>query len=176
MNSISSRLAAALACAVMTATPVLAYADTIKIPEGTELPMRLEEKLSSKTSSEGDKFAVSLAEDVRLADGTILKKGYRGVGEIIHLKKSGMMGKSGEMNVRLTYLRVGDERIRLRASKGVEGKGNTGNQIVGVVLIGVFAAVIKGHNVDLAQGSSIMAYADQDTELTTPLADPPPAV
>lgn len=163
-------LTAALAAMSLVAGPALA---DVKIAEGTELPMRLEDPLSSKTANEGDRFTVSLAEDVKLEDGTVLHAGYRGVGEVIHAKKSGMLGRSGELNVRLTYFKVGEERVRLRASKGSEGKGNTTNQIVGVVLIGVFAAFIKGHNTEIPKGTLVTAYIDQDATLPTPLPPPP---
>lgn len=68
---------------------------TVKVPEGTEFPMRLEETLSSKSANEGDRFTVSLVDDVKLSDGTVLRGGYRGVGEVVDARNSGMLGKTG---------------------------------------------------------------------------------
>jgi hypothetical protein len=163
-------ISAALA-ATMAFAPVLACADT-KVPEGTEFPIRIEDALSSKTATEGDRFTISLTEDVKLPDGTVLKAGYRGVGEVAVAEKNGMMGKSGKLSLRVNYLKVGDERIKLRATKASEGKGNTGNQVVGVIFLGVFAA-FKGHSVEIPKGTKITAFADQDTDLVTPVAPPP---
>ena len=87
-----------------------------------------------------------------------------------------MLGKTGKLNVRLNYLKVGDERIRLRASKSVQGAHNTGAQVVTVVLVGVFAGFIKGKNTEIPRGTMITAFADQDTTLATPLPPPPPEV
>ena len=148
----------------------------VKVPEGTEFPMRLEDSLSSKTAHEGDRFTVTLTDDVRLADGTILRAGYRGVGEVVNAEKSGMLGKTGKLNLRLSYLKVGDERIRLRASKASQGKHNTGAQVVTVVLVGVFAGFIKGKNTQIPKGTMFSAFSDQETVLPTPLAPPPPDV
>lgn len=156
----------------MALAPVLACADT-KVPEGTEFPVRIEEPLSSKTSNTGDRFTISLVGDVTLPDGTVLKAGYRGVGEVADAQKNGMMGKSGKLSLRVNYLKVGDERIKLRATKASEGKGNTTNQVVGVIFLGVFAAFIKGHSVDIPKGTKFSAFADTDQTLPTPLADPP---
>jgi hypothetical protein len=136
----------------------------------------MEDSLSSKTANEGDRFTVSLTEDVKLPDGTVLKAGYRGVGEVAVAEKNGMMGKSGKLSLRLNYLKVGDDRIKLRATKASEGKGNTGNQVVGVIFLGVFAAFIKGHSVEIPAGTKFSAFADQDQVLATPLADAPPQV
>jgi hypothetical protein len=73
----------------------------------------------------------------------------------------------------LNPLKVGDERIRLRATKGSEGKGNAANQVVGLVFIGVFAAFIKGHSAEIPKGTSIAAFVDQDIELQSPVPPPP---
>jgi DNA topoisomerase IB len=135
--------------------------------------MRLEETLSSKHAQDGDRFTVTLTEDVKLADGTVLKAGYRGVGEVIDARKNGMLGKTGKLNVRLTYLKVGEDRIRLRAAKNAQGDHRTGTQVVTFVFVGVFAGFIKGKNVSIPKGAQIMAYADEDKELETPLAAPP---
>lgn len=43
----------------------------IKPPEGAEFPMRLQESLSSRTAQIGDRFALTLEDDV--SDGTVLK-------------------------------------------------------------------------------------------------------
>jgi len=163
----------ALAAALLLAAGP-AWAET-KVPEGTEFPMRIEEALSSKSAVQGDRFTVTLTDDVTLPDGAVLKAGYRGVGEVVDAQPSGMMGKSGRINVRLTYLKVGEQQIRLRASKSSQAKGNTTNQIVGVVLIGVFAAVIKGHNTEIAKGTMVTAFADDDSVLQTPVEPPPVA-
>lgn len=169
----------ASAVAVLAASALFANsvsAATVKVPEGTEFPVRLEEKLSSKTTAEGDRFTISLAEDVKLPDGTVLHAGYRGVGEVVNAKKSGRVGKKGELNIRVNYLRIGDERVRLRASKGSEGSGNTGNMIAAIALGGVFGLLVKGKSAEIPKGQAITAYADSDTDLTTPLPSPPPEV
>jgi hypothetical protein len=116
---------------------------------------------------------VSLVEDVKLSDGTVLKSGYRGVGEVVEARDNGMLGKTGKLNVRLVYLKVGDERVRLRASKAAQGEHRTGTQVVTFVFLGVFAGFIKGKNVSIPKGAQIMAYADEDKDLPTPLAAPP---
>ena len=155
----------------LAAGPVLA---STKVPEGTEFPMRLEDGLSSKSASEGDRFTIVLTEDIKLPDGTLIRAGYRGVGEVAEARKSGMMGKTGKLNVRLNYIKIGDQRVRLRASKSTQGAHNTGAQVVTVVLVGVFAGFIKGKNTQIAKGTMITAFADQYTVIETPLAPPPP--
>lgn len=71
---------------------------------------------------------------------------------------------------------MGDQRIRLRASRSAEGEHRTGTQVVTVVLVGVFAGLIKGKNTQIPKGTQITAFADQDAILQDPLPPPPPEV
>ena len=68
---------------------------------------------------------------------------------------------------------MGDDRIRLRASKAAKGDNRTGTQVVTFLLFGVFAGFIKGKDVTIPKGAQITAYADEDKVLQTPLAPPP---
>ncbi len=60
---------------VLAVAPVAASAATIKVPEGTELIVRFDDKLSSGTNTEGDQFSISLDDDVKLSDGSYLLAG-----------------------------------------------------------------------------------------------------
>lgn len=167
------RIRLAMICTVMAATPMLAFADTVKVPEGTEMVIRFEDALSSGTNAEGDQFAISLDRDVKLADGVVLKAGYRGKGEVLIAKKKGFVGQAGQLNVRLNYLRVGDTRIRLGGNKGSEGKGAMGATVALSVLFGPLGLLKHGHDVEIPKGQTFTAYVDSTVELETPVAPPP---
>ena len=149
-------------------------ATQVKVPEGAEFLVRLEDALSSSSATEGDRFTISLDEDVKLADGTVLRAGYRGVGEVVEARDNGMLGKSGKLNVRLLYLKVGDDRIKLRANKGAKGDARVGATVVTVLLFWPAAPFIKGKDVGLKKGARMTAYAEQDVVLPSPLPAPPP--
>jgi hypothetical protein len=147
------RLAAALACAVMTATPVLAFRGDREDPGGHRAADAPGGEAVEQDLVRGRQVRGQPGRGRAAGDGTILKKGYRGVGEIHPPEEERDDGQVGR-DERAADLSAGRRGAHPAARrKGVEGKGNTGNQIVGVVLIVVFAAVIKGHNVDLAQGA-----------------------
>ncbi|WP_430424176.1 hypothetical protein [Phenylobacterium sp.] len=167
-------LAAAWSLAVGTAAlPGAAVAATVKIPEGTEFTVRLEESISSKHAQDGDRFTISLDDDVKLADGTVLRAGYRGVGEVVDARKSGMLGKTGKLAIRLVYLKVGEERIKLRAQRGSQGSHNTGVQVASLLLLWPALPFIKGKNTSIPKGTMMTAFADVDTMFEAPLPPPP---
>lgn len=145
----------------------------VKVPEGTEFRIRVEEPLSSSSAHEGDRFTISLDEDVKLADGAMLRAGYRGLGEVIEARDNGMLGKNGKLNVRLLYLKVGDDRIKLRANKGAKGETRVGATVATVILFWPAAPFIKGRDVSIKKGTMMTAYADQDVDIASPVPPPP---
>jgi hypothetical protein len=83
------------------------------------------------------------------------------------------MGKAGELNIRLNYLRIGENKLYLRASKGKEGKGAVGATIALTVLFGPLGLLKSGHDIEIKPGQAITAFIDRDGEIDLP-APPPP--
>jgi hypothetical protein len=59
-----------------------------------------------------------------------------------------MMGKAGELNMRLQYLIVGDTRLKLRGTKGKEGRGKEGTAMALTVLFGPIGRIKHRKNVN----------------------------
>ena len=146
---------------------------TEHLQEGTEIKVHFNDKLSSKTASEGDRFSITLDEPIVLSDGTRTPAGYRGAGEVTTVEKRGMMGKPGQLNVRINYIKIGDTRVHLRGSKGEEGKSGIGATIALTVLFGPLGLLKHGHDVEIQRGQSINVFVDQDTDVPMPIAPPP---
>lgn len=62
----------------------------------------------------------------------------------------------------------GDDRIRLRANKGAEGEAHIGETVATVILFWPAAPFIKGKDVSINRGTILRAYAERDTDLTSP--------
>jgi hypothetical protein len=98
----------------------------------------------------------------------VAKAGAKAVGTVTNSKKAGMMGKAGELNMRLEYLIMPDSRLRLRGSKGKEGEGKEGATVALTVLFGPIGLIKHGKNVDVKQGTPITVYVDQDFVVLVP--------
>jgi hypothetical protein len=146
---------------------------SVHVPEGAEVRVRFDDALSSATAATGDTFSVTTDEAIRLADGTVIPAGYHGKGEVTDAEKKGMMGKPGDLKVRLTYVSVGGVRMHLRASQGEEGKDSVTATIVLTVLFGPLGLIKHGHDVTIPKGQTLIAYVDEDTVLPLPIAAPP---
>ncbi len=116
--------------------------------------------MSSKTAADDDPVALVLDEDLKVGDVVVIKAGAKAVGTITHARKAGMMGKAGELNMRLEYLIVGDSRLRLRGTKGKEGEGKVGATVALTVLFGPIGLIKHGKNVEIKQGTPLLVYTD----------------
>ncbi len=145
------------------ATP--AAAQTYVLAEGTDVPLTFDQDLSSKTSAEGDPVNLVLAEDLKVGNVVVAKAGAPAIGEVTNAKKSGMMGKAGELNIRVDYMRVGDAKIKLRGSKGKEGESGVTSTVVLTVLFGPIGLIKHGHNIEIKKGSQIKVYVADNIAL-----------
>lgn len=153
-----------------TAQQPQAAADAPKLvlKEGTDVKLKFAQDLSSKTAAEDDPVNLVLDEDLKMGDVVVAKAGAKAVGTVTHVKKAGMMGKAGELNMRLEYVIVGDARMKLRGTKGKEGQGKEGAAVALTVLFGPIGLIKHGKNVDIKEGTPLAAYVDQDFTVPAP--------
>jgi hypothetical protein len=130
--------------------------------DGTDVNLKFAQDLSSKTSSEGDPVTLTLVDDLKVGDVVVAKAGSKAIGEVTKAEKSGMMGKAGELNIRLDYLKAGDVKIKLRGTKGKEGESGVTGTVVLTVLFGPIGLIKHGKNVEIKQGQSLHAFVGDD--------------
>ena len=135
------------------------------LKEGTELPLKFANDLSSKTANEGDPVELILDGDLKVGDVVVAKSGSRAVAVVSNAKKAGMMGKPGELNIQLQHLTIGGNRVRVRGTKGREGDSKTGTAVALTVLFGPIGLIKHGKNVEVKAGTPLTAYVDQDVNL-----------
>jgi hypothetical protein len=144
-----------------------APAGKLILKDGTDVSLKFAQDLSSKTATEGDPVSLVLDQDLKAGDVVVVKAGAKAVGTITHSKKAGMMGKAGELNMRLEYLLIGDNRVKLRGSKGKEGQGKEGATVALTVLFGPIGLIKHGKNVEITSGTPLLAYLDENYAVPT---------
>ena len=155
--------------AAIPAAPAATVPTTLVLPEGTDVPLAFDQDLSSKTAAEGDEITFVLTDDIKVGDVVVAKAGCKAFGEVTNAKKSGMMGKAGELNIRLNYMKVGATKVKLRGSKGKEGESGTTGAVVLTVLFGPIGLIKHGKNIEMKKGTAMKVYVSDDVTL-------PPAV
>jgi hypothetical protein len=135
--------------------------DTYTLAEGTDVELQFAQDLSSSTSFEGDPVALTLVKDIKVGDVVVAKAGSSAYGVVTKAHKSGMMGKSGQLEIRLDYLKAGDKQIKLRQTKGKESQGG-----IRGALSSPFGRVKHGKNVEISVGDPLHAFVAQDILLS----------
>ncbi|HEY6304111.1 MAG TPA: hypothetical protein VIX14_13710 [Terriglobales bacterium] len=130
--------------------------------DSSEVLLKFVAAVNSKTAHEGDPVEFVLDQDLKLDDSLVIAKGAHAVATVSVAKKAGMMGKPGELSIQIQYLIAGSNHIRLRGSKGREGEGKTGATVALTVLFGPIGLIKHGKDVEIAAGTPLAAYVDQD--------------
>jgi hypothetical protein len=155
-----------VSAAAAPATPSTAPpSQRVVLKEGTEVPLVFSADLNSKTAVDDDTVNMTLADDLKIGDVVVVKKGAPAVATVTNAHKAGMMGKPGELSIRLEYLKSDEQRLRLRGNKGKEGEGKVGATVALTVLFGPIGLIKHGKNVDIPEGTPLTAYVDQDYTL-----------
>src|SRR5215813_3632098 len=154
--------APAPATTVANTTPAAPPVQKLVLKEGSDVQLKFAQDVTSKTATEGDTVNLVLDQDLKLGDVVIAKAGAKAVGTISHSKKAGMMGRAGELNMRLEYLLLDDGRLKLRGSKGREGEGKEGTAVALTVLFGPIGLIKHGKNVEIKQGTPLAAFTDEN--------------
>src|SRR5271170_7472303 len=151
--------------------PVCSANDGCLLKEGVEVPLKFVNSISSKTANEGDPVEFVLDDDLKVGDSVVVAKGAHALATVTTAKKAGMMGRPGDLAVQIQYLVVGNNRVRIRGTKGREGDSRTGAAVALTVLFGPIGLIKHGKNVEIPAGSPLTAYVDQDIWLA-PLPEP----
>ena len=167
---------ALLAAALLAGAPLSAGAQPasaespLVLRYGTRVPMKTVQPLSSKRAHQGQRFDLEVSEDIRVEGMLVIPKGARGVGEVSRAVPKGMMGRAGKLAVRVLFVEVGGQRIRLDGVAEDKGKSGAAPVALAAPLIGVSSAFFTGTSARIPAGAAINGYVFKDVPLVRPVA------
>jgi BON domain len=134
----------------------------IVVPAGTELTVTVDQKLSSKTSAEGQSFMATVAQPVTVNGRTAIPKGSSVSGKVLRAKAKGKIKGEGELAITLTSVTVRGKNHPLAVGtldSTIKGKGKrtavtTGGGAAGGALIGGLAGGGKGAGIGALVGAA----------------------
>jgi hypothetical protein len=126
--------------------------ETITIPAGTVITVRLGETLSSKSSSAGQGFAATVAEPVVVEGKTVIEKGAAARGSVVDAKAMGHFKGGALLEVKLDSVTIDGKDTSVQTgmvARSVKGKGKRSAGFIGGgagagALIGALAGGGKG--------------------------------
>ena len=119
----------------------------VSVPDGTQIQVRLDQTLSSKTARQEDRIAASVAEPVRVDGVVAIPAGTSVLGTVHHVEPAQRPAKGGRMELSFDQLVMNGGRkvdIRSRVVSLDESKVDKSKVGVGAALGGVLGAILDG--------------------------------
>lgn len=139
------------------------------LKEGTEVNLKLAQKLTAKSAVVGEPVELVLAQDLKVNDAVVVRQGARVLGTVVAGKESEKKKtEAHSLAIRVDFLKAGDKKIKLRGEKSAEGKRNKDAMVAGTILLGVSGLLMtSGKHYEIPEGSPVTAYVDEDIDVST---------
>ena len=132
---------------------------TITIPEGTQITVRLGETLSSKSSTAGQGFSASVAEPVVVDGKTVIEKGAAARGTVVDAKAMGHFKGGALLEVRLSSVTINGKETSVETSMVARSESGKGKRSAGFIGGGAGAGALIGALAGGGKGAAIGAAA-----------------
>jgi len=111
---------------------------TIVVPAGTTLTVRLGETLGSRVSDVGQRFSATLDQDVVVRGQTVIAAGASVTGKVVSARPAGALAGEANLQLKLTSVNVDNSNLRLATSvrsfgPKIKGKNKVGRFMKGLV-------------------------------------------
>lgn len=146
---------------------------------GTEVPLKTTEFLTTKEKKlkTGQRVRLEVAENVLVNDVVVIPAGSPAIGEITDVRNKGMWGKSGKFTGRVLYATVNGRQIRLTGVFDDKGTaGGIGAAAVSAVVFLPAGFFMTGTSAQMAIGTPVKGFMDEDLPLTIAAVAPAPMV
>jgi hypothetical protein len=151
------------------------FAAERRIPDGTRIPVRVMEQLSSASVKGNDPVSFAVVEDVIVDGDVVIKQGTPVRGVVVDAAEKRRMGRAGRLSYTVNETRGIDRTvIRLRAVQQKKGDSNVTSTAVTTTAVAVFVPVAapffllrKGSDIVVPEGTRVDAFVDGDHAVRT---------
>ena len=140
--------------------------EKLLLARGTPVSLVFVTDVSSKTADVGDKLSLTLAEDLKAGNITLIKKGTPSIATVTEVDRPGVGGLPGEVFFQADSLQTDGVIVRLRGYAAKEGQDREGKAL-GLMFVPVVPAAlfVRGTEAEIKQGARFTAFVDADTLL-----------
>ena len=137
--------------------PIRAVAETLTVPTGTLVLVRLQTDVNSETAKQGDRFQAFLDQDIAANGRMIVAKGAKVYGIVTEVDQGSKMKGKALLSVALTDLQVGDQVVSIKTQPlQVQGqKSSGGKKLAGGAILGAAIGAIADGGEGAAIGAAV---------------------
>ncbi|HTV74017.1 MAG TPA: hypothetical protein VME66_09960 [Candidatus Acidoferrales bacterium] len=150
--------------------PCLA-ASTTMVPADDLISVQLQEEIGSRTSVEGDTFAVLTVEDYYARGKLVLPKGSPGYGVVTHVKRAGLFHSGGEFAFEVRRLIAPDGTEIMVDTNGATADADAqseknGNEFGAYIVFGVGGLLgRRGNDLQIKRGTLFHVSTEQQRDV-----------
>jgi tRNA pseudouridine-54 N-methylase len=159
--------------ALQCAEPALAAER--RLPDGTRIPVRVMQQISSATVKDSDPVNFAVVEDVVVDGQVVIKQGTPVRGVIVDAAAKRRMGRAGRLSYSVNETKAVDRSVvRLRAVQDRQGDSNVTSTAITTTAVAVFVPVAapffllrQGKDIVVPEGTRIDTFVDGDHVIAT---------
>lgn len=130
----------------------------VVLPANSEVVLTMNETVSSKSHRLGEKFSLTVAQDVKASGMTVIPRGTRAVAQITRRTGKGGFGKSGKMDFTFRYIDHNGMQIPIEGRHHQAGEGRGGAAVGAMVAAGLVGGMmVKGKSAKIEEGREFTA-------------------
>ncbi|MBO5492119.1 MAG: hypothetical protein J5974_02175 [Pyramidobacter sp.] len=162
------KFVAVVALAVVLAGSHVEAAENIVIKRGTEVLLKVMEKIKSNKVSEGQTIQFLVERAVKDQSGfTLIEHGAFAYGTITQAESAGLFGTGGKIAFSIDSVEAFNGlTVPLTGSKDNVGSNSTGAVVASTLLISPLALFFRGTNAVIQPGTIVRAYVAKTTVLS----------
>ena len=134
---------------------------SVSVPAGTMIGVRLGEALGSKTSHNGDTFSATVAQDVTVGNKVVIPRGAEATGTVTQAIPRGRFKGGSKLQIVLNSINISGNQYKIQtaaATRALKGKGKRSATMIGGgagagALVGALAGGGKGAAIGAAVGA-----------------------
>lgn len=151
--------------AAPVSAPVPVPSGSVVLPAGTSVRFTTNGPIDSRSIRQGQRFGLTVADDVIIGTSTLIPRGTPAVGEVEAVSDRTQFGKGAKFTLRPLFIEFGGQRINLVGTATTKGRNQVGAAAVTTVLIGGIGLLITGRSATLSAGSELRGEIRSDVSL-----------
>jgi hypothetical protein len=145
-------------------------ANSVTLPDGLPIKLRLVNPLDSKTAKNEDEIQFAVVNDVVVGGRLILRRGAVASGFVTQAAASKTMGRAGRLSFTINAIKVANgANVQVRAFNKTNGENRTGEMVAlmveGPLIAAPFFLLIHGTNTTFPRGTEITAFVNGNLPL-----------
>lgn len=139
----------------------------VVLKAGTPVMLVFAQTLSSKYAVVGHQIEFQLGEDLKIDDAIVARKGSRALGVIVEGKEKEDRKHAKFMEIRMDFLRVGDQRVKLGGEHSAKAKVDKEAVWTATILFGLsgYLWARDQKKFVIPEGTPMPAFVSEDIEL-----------